>query len=356
MDIVEIFKDAANKDASDLFFITGAPIGYRISNQIVPQNDKNLMPKDVEQYVHQIFKIAGYDEDEILPSSGELDFSFSVSGIGRYRANVYRQRGSLAIILRYVLFELPDYKELNIPKSIIDLSSLSKGIVLITGSAGSGKSTTLSCMINEININRSCHIITIEDPIEFLHKHKKSIISQREINLDTKNYISALRSALRQSPNVILLGEMRDYETINTAMTAAETGQLILSTLHTTGAANTIDRIIDVFPPNQQHQIRVQLAMVLQAVVSQQLLPSIDGKLVPVFEVMRVNSAIKTMIRESKTHQMDTVIQSSSDMYTMDSNIMSVYRSGRISAETAVEYATNPEIMARRLNVPYNGV
>ena len=183
--------------------------------------------------------------------------------------------------------------------------------MLITGSAGSGKSTTLSCIIDCINKNRNCHIITIEDPIEFLHKHDKSIVSQREVAYDTEGYVSALRAALRQAPNVILLGEMRDYDTISTAMTAAETGQLVLSTLHTVGAANTVDRIIDVFPPNQQQQIRVQLSMVLQAVVSQQLIPSVDGGLVPAFEIMLVNSAVRNMIRESKVHQIDNVIYSS---------------------------------------------
>jgi twitching motility protein PilT len=238
---------------------------------------------------------------------------------------------------------------LNIPKEVINLSNNSKGIVLITGSAGSEKSTTLSCMIDNINKSRSCHIITIEDPIEFLHRHKKSIISQREINIDTENYLKALRAALRQSPNVILLGEMRDYETITTAMTAAETGQLILSTLHTTGAANTIDRIIDVFPPNQQHQIRTQLPMVLQSVVSQQLLPAIDGTLVPAFEIMNVNNAVKTLIRENKTHQIDNVIQSTEGMIPMDTSVLNLFAEGIINQSTALEYAANPEMMVRRI-------
>lgn len=348
--IQEILNDAVAKKASDIFFISGACLGYRISGKIVTQGDKIFLPVDVEKYVNDIFVLAKLTDNYNMKEHGELDFSFSVPGTGRFRANVYRQRGSLAVVLRYVLFDLPDYLSLNIPKSVIELSNLSKGIVLITGSAGSGKSTTLSCMIDNINSSRSCHIITIEDPIEFLHKHKKSIISQREINIDTKNYLSALRAALRQSPNVILLGEMRDYETINTAMTAAETGQLILSTLHTTGSANTIDRIIDVFPPNQQHQIRVQLSMVLQAVVSQQLLPSVDGTLIPAFEIMIVNSAVKTMIRECKTHQIDTVIQSSEGMQTMDTDIIRLFKEGKITAETAVEFSSNPEIMVRRIN------
>ncbi len=351
MAIHDIFIDAKNKQASDLFFVSGAHLGYRISGQIVNQSERILTPAEIEGFAEEIFKIANLSIVHLKDTCTELDFSFSVAGVGRYRANIYRQRGSLSIVLRYVLFDLPDYKALNIPDRIIELSNLSKGIVLITGSAGSGKSTTLSCIIDNINSSRNSHIITIEDPIEFLHRHKKSIVSQRELSIDTKNYISALRSALRQSPNVILLGEMRDYETINTAMTAAETGQLILSTLHTTGAANTIDRIIDVFPPNQQHQIRVQLSMVLQAVVSQQLLPAVDGTLIPAFEVMVVNSAIKTMIRESKTHQIDTVIQSSEGMNTMDNYIVNLYNEKKITAQTAIEYSSNPDIMARRLNV-----
>jgi len=349
MNIREILQDAVNRLASDIFIVSGAKLGYRISGKITQEGDAIIKPDDAKRYIDEIFALACLPPNYCIDTDGELDFSFSIAGVGRFRANVYRQRGSLAVILRYVLFELPDYMSLNIPKQVIDLCNTPKGIVLVTGSAGSGKSTTLSCMIDSINSTRSCHIITIEDPIEFLHKHNKSIISQREINIDTENYITALRAALRQSPNVILVGEMRDYETINTAMTAAETGQLILSTLHTTGAANTIDRIIDVFPPNQQHQIRIQLSMVLQAVVSQQLLPAVDGTLVPAFEIMHVNSAVKTMIRECKIHQIDTVIQSTEGMQTMDTSIMSLFNAGTISAETAVEYATNPDLMLRRI-------
>lgn len=351
MTIKEILTDAVSQKASDIFIVAGTKLSYRISGQILQIGETTIMPSDTVQYINEIFEIALIEKNVELQDESELDFSFSIIGVGRFRANVYRQRGSLAVVLRYVLFELPDYNTLNIPKQVIELSNLSKGIVLITGSAGSGKSTTLSCMIDNINNTRSSHIITIEDPIEFLHRHKKSIISQREINIDTKNYITALRAALRQSPNVILLGEMRDYETINTAMTAAETGQLILSTLHTSGAANTIDRIIDVFPANQHHQIRVQLSMVLQAVVSQQLLPSTDGTLIPAFEIMTVNSAVKTMIRESKTHQLDTIIQSNEGMRTMDSSIMSLYMKGLISPQTAIEYSANPDMMAKRLKI-----
>lgn len=349
MKIKQILENAVKRKASDIFIVSGAKLAYRISGKIIQEGDSIIMPANVKQYIDEIYELASLPKLHEIESEGEVDFSFSLAGVGRFRANVYRQRGSLAVVLRYVLFDLPDYRTFNIPEQVINLSNTSKGIVLITGAAGSGKSTTLSCMIDSINNTRSCHIITIEDPIEFLHRHKKSIISQREISIDTENYITALRAALRQSPNVILLGEMRDYETINTAMTAAETGQLILSTLHTTGAANTIDRIIDVFPPNQQHQIRTQLSMVMQAVVSQQLLPCLDGTLIPAFEIMLVNSAVKTMIRESKTHQIDTVIQSSEGMQTMDTSILRLFNEGKITVDTAIEYSSNQEMMARRV-------
>ena len=255
--------------------------------------------------------------------------------------------------MRVITFELPDPAALHIPEQVLRLADRTKGMVLVTGSAGSGKSTTLACMIDRINCTRADHIITLEDPLEYLHSHKKSIVSQRETGSDTESYLAALRGALRQSPDVILLGEMRDYETITVAMTAAETGHLLFSSLHTVGAANTIDRILDVFPPTQQHQIAVQLAMVLQAVVSQQLLPTVDGGLLPAFEIMNVNPAIRNMIRENKIHQIDTVIGSSADedMISMDASILNLYRAGRISERTALTYAANPEILAKKLKL-----
>ena len=231
------------------------------------------------------------------------------------------------------------------------LSELNKGLVLVTGPAGSGKSTTLACMIEEINETKEDHIITLEDPLEFLHQHKKSIVSQREVNMDTVNYVTSLRAALRQSPDVILLGEMRDYETIQVVMTAAETGHLVFSTLHTIGAANTIERIIDVFPPNQQRQIMIQLASVLQAVISQQLIPTMDGTLIPVFEIMEVTPAIRNMIRDNKIPQIDGLIYSSAgnDLVSMDSSLLSLYKNGRITADTALAYASNPEMLKKKL-------
>lgn len=349
MELLSILKNATEKSASDIFIIGGAPLSFKAHGVISRFDDEILTTTQTEVLVRDIFAMANIAVDEGKLPEREMDFSFSVSGMGRFRANIYKQRGSYAAVLRFVPFELPDATKLGIPEQVMEFSKCKGGIVLITGAASNGKSTTLSCIINRINSTQNNHIITIEDPIEFLHRHDKSIISQREINLDTNSYLDALRSALRQSPDVILLGEMRDYETISVAMTAAETGQLVLSTLHTLGAASTIDRIIDVFPINQQRQIRIQLSMTLKGVVSQQLLPSVDGTLVPAFEIMSMNSAIKTMIREEKTHQIDTILQSSPGMQTMDSCILDMYRNGTITAETAVEYAYNPEIMKKRV-------
>ena len=349
MKLFNILQDALNKGASDVFIVSGTAIGYRISGKIVRINNEILTPEDTKYLISQIFEFAGYNIVE-ADDKMEYDFTFSITVIGTFRTNVYKQRGSYAAVLRNVMYDITDYRYLHIPETIMNLADIKKGIVLITGSAGSGKSTTLTCMIDRINEHRQGHIITIEDPIEFLHRHKNCIISQREINIDTINYVQSLRAALRQSPDVILLGEMRDYETMQIAMTAAETGQFILSTLHTIGAANTIDRIIDVFPSSQHHQIRVQLSMVLQAVVSQQLIPTKNGGLIPTFEIMKVNNAIRTMIREQKTHQIDTIIQSSEDMQTMDSDILRLYKEGIIDRENAINYSTNSEVLRKRLS------
>lgn len=349
MDILEILTKAAAEHAADIFIVSGAVLSYKAEGKLYRMGETPLSPEDTKALVVQIFRLAKFDVTEDSIPEREKDFSLSVAGVGRFRANIYKQRSSWSAVLRYVPFELPDPVKLGIPEHVMQLSESRSGIVLITGVASSGKSTTLSCIIDRINNTRDGHIITIEDPIEFLHRHNRCIVSQREISIDTDSYIDALRAALRQSPDVILLGEMRDHETISVAMTAAETGQLVLSTLHTLGAANTIDRIIDVFPINQQHQIRVQLSMVLNAVVCQQLLPSVDGGLIPAFEIMTMNNAVRTLIRDQKTHQIDTILQSSDGMQTMDSCIADLYRQGRITARTAVEHAYNPEIMAKRI-------
>ena len=351
MEVIHVLKEALEKKVSDIFIVTGCPISFKCGDRIERIDDTMLRPEDSEEILKQIYRFDHNRSMHRLLETGDDDFSFSIVGLGRFRCNAYKQRGSLAAVLRVVAFELPDYRELNIPPAVMELCKRKKGLVLITGSAGSGKSTTLSCLIHEINLTRNSHIITIEDPIEYLHKHRKSIVSQREVSHDTGGYVEALRAALRQAPNVILLGEMRDYETIATAMTAAETGQLVLSTLHTVGAANTVDRIIDVFPANQQQQIRVQLSMVLQAVVSQQLIPGIDGKLVPAFEIMLVTPAIRNMIRESKVHQIDNVLYSSAGegMIAMDSYLLRLVQQGKILKENALLYAVNPDTLARKL-------
>ncbi len=250
-----------------------------------------------------------------------------------------------------ISFELPDYEKLHLPRTIIDVAKMTKGMVLVTGPAGSGKSTTLACIINEINRTRNAHVITLEDPIEYLHRHDKSVVSQREIGTDTESYVSGLRAALRQAPDVILLGEMRDHETIKTAMTAAETGHLVISTLHTVGAANTMDRIIDSFPPEQQQQIRVQISMVMQAVISQQLIPTLSGGVQPAFEIMFFNNAIRNMIRESKIHQIDNVIATSQKegMVAMDASLIQMYQQKVISKEDAIIYSNNSELMAKKI-------
>jgi twitching motility protein PilT len=288
----------------------------------------------------------------LLLDSGDDDFSFSVKNLSRFRVNTYKQRGSLAAIVRVISFELPVYTELNIPENVMSIADFNNGFVLVTGPAASGKSTTLACIVDAVNSTRDGHIITLEDPIEYLHKHKKSVVSQREVPMDTPSYVVALMAALRQSPDMILIGEMRDSDTIRTAVTAAETGHFVISTLHTIGAANTIDRIIDAFPEQQQQQIRVQLSMVLRAVVSQQLIPTVDGKVVPAFEVMFINSAIRNMIRESKIHQIDSAIFSSGDenMISMDTSIYNLYKGGRITAENALLYSINKELMQKKIN------
>jgi len=353
MQLEELLKIAATEGASDIYLISGRPISYKVNGEITLMTEERLMPDDTHEMISRIYEMASERSMVRVDENGDDDFSFSLPNIARFRVNTYKQRGTIAAVIRIVAFELPDPSTLGVPQIVLDQSQRRKGLVLVTGPAGSGKSTTLSCIIDQINKTRNDHIITLEDPIEFLHRHNKSIVSQREINLDTESYVVALRAALRQAPDVILIGELRDSETIDIAMTAAETGHLVISTLHTVGAANTIDRILDAFPPNQQGQIRVQLAMVLQSVISQQLVRSTEDYIIPVFEIMLVNDAIRNMVRESKIHQIDSVITSSQadGMITMDASLLALYKEGKIAAETAVAYATQPELMKKRLTL-----
>lgn len=351
MNLRTILEQAIEEKASDVFIVSGLPVSFRKDGVIKRINDERLLPPDTEILLTEIYQHAGDRNLDILYDIGDDDFSFAIQGLSRFRVSAYKQRGALSAVIRIITFDLPDFKTLGIPEYIMHLGDAGKGMVLVTGPAGSGKSTTLACIIDQINQNHKKHIITLEDPLEYLHRHNKSIVSQREINVDTENYVTALRAALRQSPDVILLGEMRDYETINIAMTAAETGHLLLSTLHTIGAANTIDRIIDVFPANQQQQIGAQLSMALTAVVSQQLVPTVDGKVTPALEIMTVTPAIRNMIRDNKVHQIDGIIYSSmkDDMISMDGSLLNLYKQGRITRDTALKYSTNPEMLGRKL-------
>lgn len=348
--IPEYLSYATTNHASDIFIIAGRPLSFKIDGKLTSHGER-LISDDTENLLRQIYQMAnGRNFDHFL-DTGDDDFSFSIPGLSRFRVNTYRQRGSLAAVIRVIAFELPDPDILNIPEDVMSAADFSKGMVLVTGPAGSGKSTTLACIIDRINHSREGHIITLEDPLEYLHRHDKCIVSQREICTDTESYLVSLRATLRQSPDVILLGEMRDYETIQTAMTAAETGHLVLSSLHTTGAANTIGRIVDVFEPAQQRQISIQLSMVLQAVISQQLVPDVNGHTIPVFEVMRLNPAIRNMIRDNKVHQIDGVIASSAHehMRSMDQSLLELYKQKKITKETALKFASNADMLKRKL-------
>ena len=345
-----LLKQAVDAHASDIFIMAGMPLTYKANGRMVHLNEEKIMPPQSEALVREIYAFGGRDVEQVL-ETGDDDFSITVPNLSRFRISIYKQRGSLAAVIRVIPFGIPDYKTLQIPESVMAVAEKTKGLVLVTGPAGGGKSTTLACVIDRINQTRAGHIITLEEPIEYLHRNAKCAVSQREIGLDTESYLSGLRASLRQAPDVILLGEMRDYETIRTALSAAECGHLVIATLHTIGAANTIDRIIDVFPANQQQQIRVQLAMVLQTVISQQLVPLSDGGMAPVFEIMHLNSAVRNMVRESKVHQLDALIASSAGegMVTMDGSLLEMAKQIRISKETAVKFAANTEMMEKRM-------
>lgn len=354
MTLEELLKDMVNEKASDVFIVAGLPITYRVGGQQKRKATDPMKPVDTKEIISQIYSLAHRDFGPFENSMNhDDDFSFALPGTGRFRVNVFRQRGSYGAIIRVIPFQLPTPEEYNIPENVMKLADLQKGLVLVTGPAGAGKSSTLACLIDDLNRNRSGHIITMEDPIEYVHSHNGCIVTQREIPTDVATFAEAMRSAMRESPDIMLLGEMRDPETIATAITASEMAQLLFSTLHTTGAANTVDRIIDAFPANQQHQIRMQLSMVLQAVVSQQLVPTVDGRVVPAFEVMIATPAIRNLIREGKTHQIDSVIAASAEdgMITMDQSLYDLAVKGVITRETALQHAIHQEALATRFDV-----
>lgn len=345
----ELLKAGIEARASDIHLSVGKTPSARVDGEIIQLGDEVLFPKDTEQMVNDCLNPM---QKEILQRDGEVDFAYAISSIGRFRVNAFRQRGSYAIAARILNLTIPTPEELGVPEAVIRMTEKRRGLVLVTGATGSGKSTTLASLLNVINQNYSYHIITLEDPIEYLHKHGKCIVNQREMGSDSKDYAAALRAALRQDPDVILVGEMRDLETISTAVTAAETGHLVFSTLHTTGAANTIDRIIDVFPPHQQQQIRTQLADVLECVVSQQLLPKKSGTgRVAAMEVMLATPAIRNHIRESKTFQIPTVMQTNRKigMITMDDALLELYFGNQISQDCLLTHAMDRQSIMRRI-------
>ena len=349
MKIKEVLKRASEEGASDVHFTAGLPPKMRLSGSLVSMPYESLTGEDTMAAAKEIMSQEQFDH---FMEKGEYDMSLSLKEAGRYRVNVFRQQGAAALAFRLVRSEIPSPEELGIPSSVIDLYNRKRGLILVTGPTGSGKSTPLASIIHKVNLCRDAHIITLEDPIEYVHTHKMSMVNQREIGSDTQSYANGLKAALREDPDVILVGEMRDYETISVAVTAAETGHLVLSTLHTIGAASTVDRIIDVFPPHQQQQIRFQLANVLEGIISQQLIPKADGRgRVGAFEVLHVNLAVRNLIREGKTHQLPSIMQTGrrQGMMTMDEAIIQLVRDRKITPQMALSFAQDRDSMERVL-------
>lgn len=343
---------AADGHYSDLFLVAGKTISAQKNEKMTPLDPRRLRPQESEALIRELYQLAGLPESRFL-SLKDDDFSLSIAGLARFRVSAYRQRGSRAAVIRIVPFGIPDWRQMNIPPEIMKIASIPRGLVLLTGPAGSGKSTTLACLIDAVNRSRCAHIITIEDPIEYLHKNKRGIVSQRELDVDTDDACAALRASLRQSPQVIVLEELRDPDTMEAVLSAAETGRLVISTLYTTGAASTIDRITGSFPPSRQQMIRFQLSQTLQAVVSQQLLPAADGGQIPAFEVLFPNNAVRNMIREGRTAQIDTVLQNLAvdGMAGMDEVLLRLCGDGRITREAALGAARDPGQMQKRMRL-----
>ncbi len=339
--IENLLQEVIDKKASDLHLQVGLQPMLRVDGELIAMHD--LPQLDEETVEGLIYSVVDEEQKQILNKDKELDFSFAFGDLGRFRVNAFHERGNLAAAMRLIPNEIRTLEELGMPKMMSDFTDYPRGLVLVTGPTGSGKSTTLAAMIDRINTERSAHIITIEDPIEYTHKSKKSVMVQREVHYDTYSFAAALRSSLRQDPDVVLIGEMRDLETIAAAITIAETGHLVLATLHTNSASQSIDRMIDVFPPHQQQQIRVQLASILQGICSQRLVPAIGGGRVVATEVLVANSAVRNIIREGKTHQLESVIQTGSDqgMQSMDKTLVSLIRSGKITYDEAKAVAVD---------------
>ncbi|MGQ9455206.1 MAG: type IV pilus twitching motility protein PilT [Armatimonadota bacterium] len=346
--IDDLLREATERGASDLHLTVGLPPVVRIDGALTHLNYQPLSPGDTQRLIYDILTT---DQVQHFEAVHELDFSYGVRGVGRFRVNVYKQRGSVGAALRSIPDRIPTYEQLNLPSVLRELSRRTSGLILVTGPTGSGKSTTIACMIDTINAERPVHIMTIEDPIEYLHRHKKGMVNQRELGTDTDSFANALRAVLREDPDVILIGEMRDLETIQAALTLSETGHLVFGTLHTRNAPQTIDRVIDVFPPHQQEQIRVQLSNTLEAVIAQQLMPRIGGGRIVALEILVATSAVRNLIREGKTHQIYSAIETGAQygMLTMDKSLASLYRNGIISLEEAEARSIDKENLRRFL-------
>jgi len=355
MDIRSLIEYTIRRKASDLHLIVGKPPMIRVNGLLSPVSGQEVVTPQASQAL--VYSLLTEEQKEILLVNKEIDFSFvvgeadplSVLRSGRFRVNAYYQKGTLAAALRLINNKVPTVDELGLPDVCHQITTLRQGFVLVTGPTGHGKSTTLAAMVDEINHNREAHIITIEDPIEYVINQQKSIISQREMKTDTHSWEIALRSCLREDPDVLMVGEMRDYETIAAALTVAETGHLVFATLHTNSAAQSIDRIVDVFPENQQMQVRMQLSFTLEMVLSQRLLPTIDGSRVPACEILLATPAVKTAVREGKTHLIDNMVLTSSaiGMRTLETDLARLVKNGRVSLDTAREFAFRPEDLAK---------
>lgn len=347
MEIKALLNIVVEKGASDLLLLADNPPILRIGGKLVNLGDVALYKDEIQQLIYSLLT---KDQQERLEKGKELDSSFELSGFSRFRINAHYQKGTVAASIRTIPTEIPTIESLRLPKAAYDFIKEPRGLILVTGPTGAGKSTTQAAMIDSINNSKSVHIITVEDPIEFVHTNKKSIIEQREVGIDTISFPNALHRILRQDPDVILIGEMRELETISTAITAAETGHLVISTLHTNDAVQTIDRIIDVFPPHQQNQVRMQLSLSLQGVISQQLLPRADGLgQVLATEILKVNSAVRNIIRKGSTQDIYSIMEIGAKygMQTMDTTLKNLYQDGIITYEAALERAVNQENLGK---------
>ena len=349
MGIQEILEDALKRGASDIHLMVGVYPTLRIDGKLVPLTGAgNPTPENIERLV---LSLCSPEQKELLMTNKEIDFSFALGQVARFRVNAFYQKGYLSAALRLIPSRIPTLDELHLPKVLSNFSKLRQGLILLTGPTGHGKSTSIASILNEINETRSVHILTVEDPIEYVYPSKKALIAQREMHLDTHSWEIALRSVLREDPDIVLVGEMRDYETIEAALTIAETGHLVFATLHTNSAAQTVDRIVGVFPDNQQEQIRLQLSNVIEAVISMRLVPATRGGRYPALEILLSTPAVRNVVREGKTHLIDNIIQTSSQigMITLENSLASLVKTGKISLETALSYSLKSEELMREV-------